>query len=468
MNKDIIILNKNSNIAISTLWTIKEFIISKLSKRIKNKIAIIGTTYTSYGINYILETLSQFPKINKLILFGSDLSISGETLKKVFENKEITNTIILPKDKVKKIIESIELLDLRKEFEKKNFKKLENVIEKNFEEDAKEIREIINLKVEEKVKLHSWPIPLSGHYIYETSVFRAWIKALDLITKFGSIKYSEYEEPQKEYLNLMITIGLYSSYYKIEEKFFKYLDKKIFEKHINEVLSAKKESSVAYTYGERIFKHRFGKNQIEYLINKLSKTPYSRRALVISWDHEIDQNSKNPPCIIGIQGTITENYYNHTIWIRSNDMVKGWPINIVAQIKLAEYITKEINKRANTNYELGTITTISTSAHIYKHDWELVKRILSKNINVKKEFVEDPKGNFLIFLKDNKVVLEQRVPKTSQISFRIESNNFEEIYNALKGDIMFSSFNHALYLGKEIKTAFEKLKRKEKYIQDRT
>ncbi|MEM5811142.1 MAG: hypothetical protein QXG91_00110 [Candidatus Aenigmatarchaeota archaeon] len=69
-------------------------------------------------------------------------------------------------------------------------------------------------------------------------------------------------------------------------------------------------------YGERIFKHRFGKNQLKYLINKISKHPYSRIALIISWDHEIDKSSKNPPFIIGIQGIITDNFYNHIVFIR--------------------------------------------------------------------------------------------------------------------------------------------------------
>ena len=71
--------------------------------------------------------------------------------------------------------------------------------------------------------------------------------------KFGSIKYSEYNEPQKEYLNLMVTIGLYGKDYKIEKEFFEYISEKEFERHINEVLSSSKPEGVEYTYGERIF-----------------------------------------------------------------------------------------------------------------------------------------------------------------------------------------------------------------------
>ena len=83
-----------------------------------------------------------------------------------------------------------------------------------------------------------------------------------------------------------------------------------------------------------------------------------------------------------------------------------------------------------------------------------------------KTFIEDPKGNFIIYIKDDKVVLEHRTPDNSSILFRIESKDFWEIYNAIKGGNLVSLPDHALYLGKELKTAFEKLRKGEKYIQD--
>lgn len=459
-------MNGNSNIAISTLWTSKEYILNHIPEDVKNKIGIIGTTYTSYGVNYVLETLSKYNRINTLILFGADLSTSGEALIKTFRDKEILSFISLNHEILKKIINDVRIIDLRLNYKNRDFNSLIEEINKNYEENRKPTREKYELMVEERSELQSWPIPLSGHYIFETSVFRAWIKILDLIMRFGSIKHSEYEEPQKEYLNIMVTIGLYGRDYKIEEEFFEYINEKEFERHIREVTKPDKPDGVEYTYGERFFLHRFGRNQIEYLIDKLSKAPYSRRALVVSWDHQIDQYSSNPPCIISVQGIITENYYNHTVWIRSNDMVKGWPVNAVGQIELAKYIINEINKRAGTDFKIGTVTTISTSAHIYKHDWDLVRNILSKYSYKMKEFVTDPKGNFLIYEDQDKITLEHRTPDHTIIDLKISSKNFWEIYDSLKGGSFFSVWDHALYLGKELKTAFEKLKRGEKYVQD--
>jgi thymidylate synthase len=202
------------------------------------------------------------------------------------------------------------------------------------------------------------------------------------------------------------------------------------------------------------------------LIEKLSKSPYSRRALVVSWDHEKDQNIGNPPCIIGVQGIITDNFYNHTVIIRSNDMFKAWPLNFVAQIELAKFIVSEINKRANTDYKIGSITSISISAHIYQTDFERAKEVIEKYSGKMREFVEDPKGNFLIYLENGKVVLEHRTPDNSFILWKNSFETFEQAYRFLKSGNMFSFASHAFYLSKELKNAFDKLKKGEDYEQD--
>jgi len=468
MKKDILIINPRSNIAISTLWSKKDFVLEKFPEDLKKKIGIIGTTYTSYGINYIFETLAENPQIDTLILYGYDLSTSGETLFKVFGEKQIgLPTIILDKSKVSEIVRSIKLVDLRKEAKEMKVEKLFEEVERNFRGGEKPKRDRIDLKVEERSSIESYPFPLSGHLIYDDkSVFRVWVKILDLIMRFGSLKFSEYEIPQKEYLNIVVSLGLYGKDYELEKEFFEFIERENFERHIKEVLSPKKPDDVEYTYGERFFAHRFGKNQISYLIEKLLKSPYSRRALVVSWDHEKDQNIENPPCIIGVQGIITENFYNHVVIIRSNDMFKAWPVNFVAQIELAKFIVNEINKRAKTDYRLGSVTSISISAHIYQTDFERAKKVLEKYSSRMKEFVEDPKGNFLIYLENGKVVLEHRTPDNSIVLSKNYFENFEQAYEFLKSGNMFSFASHAFYLSKELRSAFEKLEKGEEYEQD--
>jgi thymidylate synthase len=51
---------------------------------------------------------------------------------------------------------------------------------------------------------------------------------------------------------------------------------------------------------------------------------------------------------------------------------------LVAQIELAKCIVIEINKKANTDFRIENVTSISISAHIYQSDFEIVKRVLEK------------------------------------------------------------------------------------------
>lgn len=75
------------------------------------------------------------------------------------------------------------------------------------------------MKISEDVA-QSFPFPISGLYIYDTSLFRAWVKIINSILLYGYEKPSEYKEPQLEVLNLLASIGIFGREYKLEKEFF--------------------------------------------------------------------------------------------------------------------------------------------------------------------------------------------------------------------------------------------------------
>jgi len=96
VSKDIEILNPASNIAIATLWTKKGVVVERLRELgLADKVNIVGTLYTKYGINYLFHTLSQNPRIDVLILFGADIMGSGEALAKLFRGEVDTGLNLL-------------------------------------------------------------------------------------------------------------------------------------------------------------------------------------------------------------------------------------------------------------------------------------------------------------------------------------------------------------------------------------
>ena len=65
MKKDVLLLENQGRIALCTLWTKKEDVLKRIPEEIKKKIRIAGTLYTSYGINFLLETLDAVTEVKR-------------------------------------------------------------------------------------------------------------------------------------------------------------------------------------------------------------------------------------------------------------------------------------------------------------------------------------------------------------------------------------------------------------------
>ncbi|BFI73551.1 thymidylate synthase [Nanoarchaeota archaeon] len=477
VQKDILIINPKSNISVATLWTQKEIILSKLSEDIKNKINVIGTLYTFPGVNYILETLDQNPQINRIIVYGLDASSSGQALIEIFNKKDEETlrkyNIQFKLNDILDILNTVEIIDLRKQFlinKLNNLNELEKVINENYD-TGKKYRQTKGLKVIEKVdEIESWPEIIAPIVIYESSVFNAWVKVIDSVFKYGQIVETEYNEKSKQIMNVITTIKLNGEEYKIEKEFFDFIPEKDFEAHIKSLnlKSSSKEVGVEYNYGERL-RNYHGIDQVENMVKRLIKDKNTRRAFSTLWDPSVDTDSSYPPCITSVQGLIQNDYYYHTVYIRSNDMFRGWPLNMVGQIKLAEEIVKRYNERTGENIKLGYVTTISVAAHIYEHDFKYALELLNKYSYRIYNFVQDLRGNFLIYIKDNKVCLEQKTPNNLYTYF-LECYNLNEekkAYNTLKRFSYNLSPDHAMYLGWELAKAFEYLRTGKEFKQDK-
>ena len=83
-------------------------------------------------------------------------------------------------------------------------------------------------------------------------------------------------------------------------------------------------------------------------------------------------------------------------------MFKAWTLNIAGLAYVNHYVWNKI-KKDFPDLELGFVTTISISAHIYEIDWEnAIKKALSYN----KDFVPDKLGFFNIYKRENKYYAE--------------------------------------------------------------
>lgn len=135
---------------------------------------------------------------------------------------------------------------------------------------------------------------------------------------------------------------------------------------------APEEGKWTYTYHERLFSYAIDEkkiDQIAYIIDKLSKVPYSRRAQAITWKPGIDPLTDDPPCLQRIWCRLVEDegelYLNMNTHWRSRDAFKAAFMNIFALTDLQRLIAEEISKRMGREVKVGRYLDVSDSYHIY-------------------------------------------------------------------------------------------------------
>ncbi len=139
-----------------------------------------------------------------------------------------------------------------------------------------------------------------------------------------------------------------------------------------------------YTYHERLFAYSpvenmrradplkpFKKvNQIQYVVDCLSRAGHSRRAQAVTWMPTADPATEHPPCLQRVWCRLVANETGqlalnmNTHW-RSRDLYKAWFMNVYALTDLQRIIAEAISQKINQPVAVGRYVDISDSLHIY-------------------------------------------------------------------------------------------------------
>ena len=282
------------------------------------------------------------------------------------------------------------------------------------------------------------------------------MKIIQTIIKFGVVKKSQYGDAQREVLNLSVVISEQDpDDIKLPLHFpFKLED---IQKYIPEIIQDVPLDNTAYKYGNRLRSY-FGVDQIKSMIETLKEANYSRRAVVCTWDVAKDHNAKEPPCINLIQALAQDGKLHLTAYIRSNEMFEGWPLNAFGLRKLQKIICEE------TGLVMGTLTTISNSAHLYESKWSKAMEVIKENPN-KLMLQRDPRGNFIIEVEEGKIKVTHQDPE-GRVLQEFEGNNKMQIFQQIFNNYAVSQIDHALDLGAELQKAEIALEKGIPYKQD--
>lgn len=139
-------------------------------------------------------------------------------------------------------------------------------------------------------------------------------------------------------------------------------------------------------------------DQIESIVQKLIKQPYTRQAQAITFMPNIDIDAYDMPCLQRILCRIREDkegtwWLNTNIHFRSNDAFLAFFMNIFGlTMFIKEFILDEIAKRTNKNVKMGRLCWIADSWHVYGKDIKDLKERLIDRIETTK--FEDRIYNF--------------------------------------------------------------------------
>jgi thymidylate synthase len=210
-----------------------------------------------------------------------------------------------------------------------------------------------------------------------------WEKSLELLWKEGiwskkeSYKFEQDKDLIKECsMRMVIKQPLSEPRFHLE-----WGQPKDFDEYSDDIKEGKKDHLIGkaydYTYHERIFNYQsqdksLGINQVEYIVKKLSKSPYSNRAQAVTWMVWKDEITQiGPPCLQIIWcKVINEKLEMHTYW-RSRDAYSAAPMNMWAFTNIQKIIADKLG------IYVGQYVDTSESYHIYNENFQRVEKVVN-------------------------------------------------------------------------------------------
>ena len=510
-----------ANVAVTFLWTIRDDIIPKLEKQ---NLAIAANFYTPAGLAGMVRNILANPYIRYLIILGEEYSskskddkvsdlTSANALRAFFE-KGINNerkipgfeTAVhfdktIPTELINKLRENVELIDLNTKMPNSTFQeKIQeaNNLIKTLEKKQPFLEKPYTFEYEESSD--SYPYEGGPITVHGSSIPQTWINIIHNIYRYGkkNLMNADTDRWVKEINNMVAVIHDPQNIDLDLNPFLVPLTKEKIEAYQKEILSPILPEGKAYTYGNKLraYTHpstkeiknlvnseeykdfEFGKgshldnnveykeeiceiNQIKDIIDVLKRDPYSKASVAITWHvcDELMRKHKSSPCLVFLQAMIQDEKLNLTVFFRSHDMTQGWPENAYGMAAIQKEIADNINIKP------GILTIMSGSAQIYAHYYQQVKDMLKKHKKLELNY-DDPRGNYLIDVKENKIIVTLVEPNTGKDLEKYEGENAQELREQISKAGSLIDFYHALYLGAELHRAEQCLKNNVDYTQD--
>lgn len=233
---------------------------------------------------------------------------------------------------------------------------------------------------------------MSGHIpvlmVEGQCLAEAWEKSLIAVYRHGCDVRTEYdkpEDPPSKDCSMTIVVRDPLAEPMIHKDFPGGLED--LQEYVMEVLDGIKDHCVRrsaddpndtrweYTYHQRLFGYSVPGldqtyNQIEWIAERLARTPHTRRAQAITWKVWEDNFCYDPACLQSIwcrllPGEDDAWVLNTNVRFRSNDAYKAAFMNMFALVQLQVRIAERITALSGRQVKLGRYVHQADSYHVY-------------------------------------------------------------------------------------------------------
>lgn len=208
-----------------------------------------------------------------------------------------------------------------------------------------------------------------GPYLIRTrNIDVAWRSCVNTIIEKGIKQITEDKgQETRETFCATIHISDWQSGKLVPTNYIGLSEETILKNYVPQYLSSEKGEHT-YTYGWAVRK-RFMFNQLDLIKDQLSGG--KSVAFAQLWNPATDISSANPPCINIVLFHKVNSKIHATVYLRSNDMARAYPDDVLGTYTV---FLAEVSSRFGGKKAMGTITTISGSAHIYETSIDELKQ----------------------------------------------------------------------------------------------
>ena len=353
-------------VAVCTLWSL----IDRYKESIPRDLySVIGPLYShsGHGVSIIARNILSHPHIRTIVICGEDKSGSRASL---LNWKIPADDTVLKDEDLNWLRNNIRFIDTNDLLPTLLY--LHNEQQQQQQQNLPMISflpKIIDMPMHNPNTVDHFPSEEAGFHVSATSIDMLWRKALKTIIRYGIEKKSHYGKFREVLTLCSLLDGDDPTLPCTLEEAENYLTAGGW-KEKNPIVPP----DISYTYPNRIRAH-FGYDQWERAIEYLKKDSGSRYSYISLWDHAIDgsQNSSTRPCMVDMQMHLNDTNKLHLrVTFRSHDIGQAYPLNLMALRWMQSNTARE------HGWICGTLTVISSSAHVYEYYLQEARREAEK------------------------------------------------------------------------------------------